>query len=40
MAETGLFDLIQNHLISNLYDYVTGVESGLDSNGRKTVVVI
>lgn len=35
MAETGLFDLIQNHLISNLYDYVTGVESGLDSNGRK-----
>lgn len=35
MTETGLFDLIQNHLISNLYDYVTGVESGLDSNGRK-----
>lgn len=35
MAETGLFDLIQNHLINNLYDYVTGVESGLDSNGRK-----
>ena len=28
-------NLIQNHLISNLYDYVTGVESGLDSNGRK-----
>lgn len=35
MAKTGLFDLIQNHLISNLYDYVTGVECGLDSNGRK-----
>lgn len=35
MRETGLFDLIQNHIISNLYDYVTGVEVGLDSNGRK-----
>ena len=23
------------HVISNLYDYVTGVEVGLDSNGRK-----
>lgn len=35
MTETGLFDLMQNHLVSNLIDYVTGVESGLDSNGRK-----
>lgn len=35
MTETGLFDLMKNHLIANLYDYVTGVESGLDSNGRK-----
>lgn len=35
MTETGLFDLMHNHLISNLFDYVTGVESGLDSNGRK-----
>lgn len=35
MHETGLFDLLQKHKISNLYDYVTGVESGLDSNGRK-----
>lgn len=35
MRETGLFDLLQNHIISNLVDYVTGVETGLDSNGRK-----
>ncbi|MDR2409605.1 MAG: type II restriction endonuclease [Bacteroidales bacterium] len=35
MQKTGLFDLLENHLINNLYDYVTGVETGLDSNGRK-----
>ena len=35
MRKTGLFGLLQNHIISNLYDYVTGVEVGLDSNGRK-----
>lgn len=35
MRETGLFDLLENHLISNLFDYVTGVEVGLGSNGRK-----
>lgn len=35
MQETGLFDLISNHLINNLIDYATGVEVGLDSNGRK-----
>ena len=35
MKKTGLFDLIQNHLINNLVDYVLGVETGLDSNGRK-----
>lgn len=35
MRETGLFELLKNHIISNLYDYVTGVEVGLDSNGRK-----
>ena len=35
MRQTGLFELIENHIISNLYDYVTGVEVGLDSNGRK-----
>lgn len=35
MEKTGLFDLLENHLVNNLYDYVTGVETGLDSNGRK-----
>ena len=35
MEKSGLFDLLQNHLIGNLLDYVTGVETGLDSNGRK-----
>lgn len=35
MRQTGLFDMLQNHIISNLYDYVTGVEVGLGSNGRK-----
>jgi type II restriction enzyme len=35
MEKSGLFDLLQNHLIGNLLDYVTGVEIGLDSNGRK-----
>ena len=35
MKETGLFDLLQNHIVNNLYDYCIGVETGLDSNGRK-----
>lgn len=35
MNESGLFDLLQNHIINNLYDYVLGIEVGLDSNGRK-----
>ena len=35
MRKTGLFDLLENHLISNLYDYVTGVEVGMDTNARK-----
>ena len=35
MRKTGLFDLLENHIINNLVDYVTGVEVGLDSNGRK-----
>ena len=35
MRKTGLFDLLSNHIINNLCDYVTGVETGLDSNGRK-----
>ena len=35
MRETGLFDLMQQKHIHNLVDYVTGVETGLDSNARK-----
>lgn len=35
MRKTGLFELISNRIISNLVDYATGVETGLDSNGRK-----
>ena len=35
MRETGLFDLLEKHLINNLYDYVLGVECGLNSNARK-----
>lgn len=35
MKKTGLFELISNRIIRDLYDYVTGVEVGLDSNGRK-----
>ena len=35
MRKTGLFALISEHIINNLVDYATGVEVGLDSNGRK-----
>lgn len=35
MRKTGLFDLLEHHIINNLVDYATGVETGLDSNGRK-----
>ena len=35
MKNSGLFDLLQNHLINNLVDYVLGVEVGMDTNGRK-----
>lgn len=35
MNKTGLFDLLSNHIISDLMDYVKGVEVGLDSNTRK-----
>ena len=35
MKKTGLLDLIANHLVNNLVDYALGVETGLDSNGRK-----
>ena len=35
MEQTGLFNLLENHIINSLIDYATGVETGLDSNGRK-----
>lgn len=35
LEKSGIFDLLQNHLVSNLVDYVTGVEVGIDTNGRK-----
>ncbi len=35
MRKTGLFDLLEKHIISNLLDYVMGVEVGMDTNGRK-----
>lgn len=35
MKETGLFNLLENHIISSLVDYVMGVEVGMDTNGRK-----
>lgn len=36
MKETGLFELLQNHIINNLYDYILGIEVGLDSHARKS----
>lgn len=35
MRKTGLFELLENKHITNLIDYATGVETGLDSNARK-----
>ena len=35
MEKSGVFDLLSNHLVANLFDYVTGVEVGMDTNGRK-----
>jgi len=35
MRETGLFNMLQQPNRSSLYDYVTGVEIGLDSHARK-----
>ena len=35
MRKTGLFELMEKHIIHSLVDYATGVETGLDSNGRK-----
>lgn len=35
MKNCGLFDLLQHHIVNNLVDYVTGIEVGMDTNGRK-----
>ena len=35
MRKSGLFELISSRVVNNLVDYITGVEVGLDSNGRK-----
>ena len=35
MRKTGLFNLLEKHIISNLIDYVSGVEVGMDTNARK-----
>ncbi|MDE8082511.1 type II restriction endonuclease [Erysipelothrix rhusiopathiae] len=35
MKNTGIFDLLQRHIIRDLTDYVKGVEVGMDTNGRK-----
>ena len=35
MNKTGLFDVLANRGVTNIIDFVLGVETGLDSNGRK-----
>ena len=35
MDKTGLFEMIRTKKINNFVDYVTGIETGLDSNARK-----
>ena len=35
MKKTGLFDLLEKHIIRDLTDYVKGVEVGMDTNARK-----
>ena len=35
MRLTDLFDLLENHIINNLVDYVSGIEVGMDTNSRK-----
>ena len=35
MSKTGLFDMISKHVVNNLFDFALGIETGLDSNGRK-----
>ncbi len=35
MEKTGLFELLSNQISCSLYDYVLGVEAGLDTHSRK-----
>lgn len=35
MEQTGIFEILEKHIVSNVLDYVTGVETGIESNGRK-----
>ena len=35
MEKSGIYDLLEHHLVASLLDYVTGVEVGMDTNGRK-----
>lgn len=35
MRNSGIFNLLENRIICTLIDYVTGVEVGMDTNGRK-----
>ncbi len=36
MRKTGLFDLLQHHIVNNITDFVIGIETGLDSHARKS----
>lgn len=40
MKNSGLFELLQHHIINNLIDYVLGIEVGMDTNGRKIELVM
>ncbi len=35
MRNSGLFELLENHIINSLIDYVLGIEVGMDTNARK-----
>lgn len=35
MRSTGIFKMLQKHVISNLHDYIAGIKAGLNLNGRK-----
>jgi type II restriction enzyme len=35
MEKSGLFNIMRNRTIKNLYDYCVGIEVGLDTNARK-----